>query len=116
MENLCNTCIYDNGSLCNAEICEVEQSNDFIINCENYSKIPPKVEIVEMLHRKVKEFMYYHNESPNVIYIGRKEWYELMSETESLQYMNETEEENKFMGIPLIEVGKENYLKVGIVE
>ena len=66
--------------------------------------------MVGKLVRKVKEYQYYHKESPNVIYVGHNEWYELM---ESFSYRKD---DCKFMDIPVIEVDKESYLKVGIVE
>jgi len=74
-----------------------------------------RVKMVDILVKKIKEYQYYHRESPNVIYVGNNEWYELMEDVKIFNYINE-KDENKFMGINVVEVNRKNYLKVGIVE
>jgi len=71
--------------------------------------------MVSNLVKKIQEYEYYHGKTPNAIYVGRSEWYELMEDAKIFNYTNGTDD-NKFMDISVIEVDKESYLKVGIVE
>ena len=74
------------------------------------------MDIIAKLFNMVRVYHAENGREPNTIYVGYEERDQILKSNESIRaFQTPAKGEEKLFGIDLVEVNKENYLKVGYV-